>query len=146
MYEFIDHYWSYYNAGVTIFLFAGISLVVRLVFFKRKRRKKEPHLTFKHWNMRFENDFESLKREIRAASFLPKEANKFLKKARKKEEKDKKLKDKENSLKKITDIREQLKSGIRTAKKIRNEPAFFKPGSLCAATIPISSRKKHSAP
>ena len=61
MHEFIENYWSYYNAGVTIFLFAGISLVIRIVFFKKSRRlKKEPRLTFKHWNKRFENDFESL--------------------------------------------------------------------------------------
>jgi len=119
MYEFMEHYWSFYNAGVTVFLFAGLALVVRLVFFKRKRRKKEPHLTFKHWNRRFENDLESLEREIRAASFLPKEATKLLKKARKKEEKDKKLKDKESSLKKIKDIRNQLQSGTKTEEVIK---------------------------
>ncbi len=119
MYEFMENYWSFYNASVTIFLFAGIAFVVRLIFFKRKRRKKEPHLTFKHWNRRFENDLESLEREIRTASFLPKEATKLLKKARKKEEKDKKLKDKENSLKKITDIRDKLQSGTKTEEVIK---------------------------
>jgi len=50
MNEFMEQYWSFYHAGVTIFLFAGLTLLIKLVFFKRKRRKKEPHLKFKHWN------------------------------------------------------------------------------------------------
>jgi len=121
MYEFIDNYWSYYNAGVTIFLFAGISLVIRIVFFKKSRRhKKEPRLTFKHWNRRFENDFESLRKEIRGSEFLPKEATKLLKKARKKEEKVKKIKDKENSMEKITMIKEKLQKGMQTDEVIKN--------------------------
>ena len=62
MNEFMEQYWSFYHAGVTIFLFAGLTLLIKLVFFKRKRRKKEPHLKFKHWNHRFENDFERLEK------------------------------------------------------------------------------------
>ena len=85
MNEFMDQYWSFYSAGVAIFLFAGFALVLKLIFFKRKRKKKEPHLTFKHWNHRFENDFEHLEREMHAASFLPKDAAKLLKKAKKKD-------------------------------------------------------------
>jgi serine protease SohB len=99
---------------VAIFLFAGFALVLKLIFFKRKRRKKEPHLTFKHWNHRFENDFEHLEREMHAASFLPKDAAKLLKKARKKEEKNEKLKDKEKSIKTVTTIREKLQRGLKT--------------------------------
>ena len=114
MNEFIEQYWSFYSAGVAIFLFAGFALVLKLIFFKRKRRKKEPHLTFKHWNHRFENDFEHLEREMHAASFLPKDAAKLLKKARKKEEKNEKLKDKEKSIKTVTTIREKLQSGLKT--------------------------------
>jgi len=113
MNEFIEQYWSFYSAGVAIFLFAGFALVLKLIFFKRKRRKKEPHLTFKHWNHRFENDFEHLEREMHAASFLPKDAAKLLKKARKKEEKNEK-KDKEKSIKTVTTIREKLQSGLKT--------------------------------
>jgi serine protease SohB len=114
MNEFIEQYWSFYSAGVAIFLFAGFALVLKLIFFKRKRRKKEPHLTFKHWNHRFENDFEHLEREMHAASFLPKDAAKLLKKARKKEEKNEKLKDKEKSIKTVTTIREKLQRGLKT--------------------------------
>ena len=114
MNEFMEQYWSFYSAGVAIFLFAGFALVLKLIFFKRKRRKKEPHLTFKHWNHRFENDFEHLEREMHAASFLPKDAAKLLKKARKKEEKNEKLKDKEKSIKTVTTIREKLQSGLKT--------------------------------
>ena len=114
MNEFIEQYWSFYSAGVAIFLFAGFALVLKLIFFKRKRRKKEPHLTFKHWNHRFENDFEHLEREMHAASFLPKDAAKLLKKARKKEEKNEKQKDKEKSIKTVTTIREKLQSGLKT--------------------------------
>ena len=36
--------------------------------------------------------------------------------------------------------------GMKIAKPIKNEPAFFSLGNLCAATIPISNKKKHSAP
>ena len=110
----MEQYWSFYSAGVAIFLFAGFALVLKLIFFKRKRRKKEPHLTFKHWNNRFENDFEHLEREMHAASFLPKDAAKLLKKARKKEEKNEKQKDKEKSTKTVTTIREKLQRGLKT--------------------------------
>ena len=114
MNEFMEQYWSFYTAGVAIFLFAGFALILKLVFFKRKRRKKEPHLSFKHWNHRFENDFEHLEREMHATSFLPKDATKLLKKARKKEEKNEKIKDKEKSTKTITTIREKLQRGLKT--------------------------------
>ena len=110
----MEQYWSFYSAGVAIFLFAGFALVLKLIFFKRKRRKKEPHLTFKHWNNRFENDFEHLEREMHAASFLPKDAAKLLKKARKKEDKNEKQKDKEKSTKTVTTIREKLQRGLKT--------------------------------
>jgi serine protease SohB len=114
MNEFMEQYWSFYTAGVAIFLFAGFALILKLVFFKRKRRKKEPHLSFKHWNHRFENDFEHLEREMHATSFLPKDATKLLKKARKKEEKNEKIKDKEKSTKTVTTIREKLQRGLKT--------------------------------
>ena len=110
----MEQYWSFYSAGVAIFLFAGFALIMKLVFFKRKRRKKEPYLSFKHWNHRFENDFEHLEREMHATSFLPKDATKLLKKARKKEEKNEKLKDKEKSTKTVTTIREKLLRGLKT--------------------------------
>ena len=114
MNEFMEQYWSFYSAGVAIFLFAGFALILKLVFFKRKRRKKEPHLSFKHWNHRFENDFEHLEREMHATSFLPKDATKLLKKARKKEEKNEKIKDKEKSTKTVTIIREKIQRGLKT--------------------------------
>ena len=114
MNEFMEQYWSFYSAGVAIFLFAGFALIMKLVFFKRKRRKKEPHLSFKHWNHRFENDFEHLEREMHATSFLPKDATKLLKKARKKEEKNEKLKEKEKCTKTVTTIREKLQRGLKT--------------------------------
>ena len=119
MNEFMEQYWSFYSAGVAIFLFAGFALVLKLIFFKRKRRKKEPHLTFKHWNHRFENDFEHLDREMHAASFLPKEAVKLLKKTKKKEDKNEKLKDKENSTKTVKTIREKLQRGLKTKEVLK---------------------------
>ena len=114
MNEFMEQYWSFYHAGVTIFLFAGLTLLIKLVFFKRKRRKKEPHLKFKHWNQRFENDFERLENELHVAPFLPKEAIKLLMKARKKEVKEEKRKDKEKSVKTISTIQEKLKDGLKS--------------------------------
>ena len=92
MNAFMEQYWSFYNAGVAIFLFAGLSLVLKLIFFRRKRHKKEPHLTFKHWNHRFESDFRNLEKELHVVQFLPKDATKLLKKAKKKEEKEEKQK------------------------------------------------------
>jgi len=119
MNEFMEQYWSFYNAGVTIFLFAGLALLIKIVFFKRKRRKKEPHLKFKHWNQRFENDFERLENELHVAPFLPKEAIKLLMKARKKEVKEEKRKDKENSVKTISTIREKLKDGLKSEEVLK---------------------------
>ena len=119
MNEFMEQYWSFYHAGVTIFLFAGLTLLIKLVFFKRKRRKKEPHLKFKHWNNRFENDFERLENELHVAPFLPKEAIKLLMKARKKEVKEEKRKDKEKSVKTITTIREKLKDGLKSEEVLK---------------------------
>ncbi len=119
MNEFMDQYWSFYSAGVAIFLFAGFALVLKLIFFKRKRKKKEPHLTFKHWNHRFENDFEHLEREMHAANFLPKDAAKLLKKAKKKEDKNEKLKDKEESTKTVRTIREKLQRGLKTKEVLK---------------------------
>ena len=115
----MEQYWSFYNAGVTIFLIAGLALIIKLVFFKRKRRKKEPHLKFKHWNQRFENDFERLENELHVAPFLPKEAIKLLMKARKKEVKEEKRKDKENSVKTISTIREKLKDGLKSEEVLK---------------------------
>ena len=112
MNEFMEQYWSFYSAAVAIFLFAGFSLIIKLIFFKRKKKKKEPHLTFKHWNHRFANDFEQLEREIHAANFLPKDAVKLLKKAKKKEDKNEKLKDKEKDIKTVNTIREKLLNGL----------------------------------
>ena len=119
MNEFMEQYWSFYHAGVTIFLFAGLALIIKIVFFKRKRRKKEPHLKFKHWNRRFENDFERLEKELHVAPFLPKEATKLLMKARKKEVKEEKRKDKEKSVKTITTIREKLKDGLKSEEVLK---------------------------
>ena len=119
MNQFMEQYWSFYHAGVTIFLFAGLTLLIKLVFFKRKRRKKEPHLKFKHWNQRFENDFERLENELHVAPFLPKEAIKLLMKARKKEVKEEKMKDKENSVKTISTIREKLKDGLKSEEVLK---------------------------
>ena len=119
MNEFLEQYWSFYHAGVTIFLFAGLALIIKIVFFKRKRRKKEPHLKFKHWNRRFENDFERLEKELHVAPFLPKEATKLLMKARKKEVKEEKRKDKEKSVKTITTIREKLKDGLNSEEVLK---------------------------
>jgi len=119
MNEFMEQYWSFYHAGVTIFLFAGLTLLIKLFFFKRKRRKKEPHLKFKHWNNRFENDFERLENELHVAPFLPKEAIKLLMKARKKEVKEEKRKDKENSVKTISTIREKLKDGLKSEEVLK---------------------------
>ena len=119
MNEFMEQYWSFYNAGVTIFLIAGLALIIKLVFFKRKRRKKEPHLKFKHWNQRFENDFERLEKELHVAPFLPKEAIKLLMKARKKEVKEEKRKDKEKSVKTISTIREKLKDGLNSEEVLK---------------------------
>jgi len=119
MNEFMEQYWSFYHAGVTIFLFAGLTLLIKLVFFKRKRRKKEPHLKFKHWNKRFENDFERLENELHVTPFLPKEAIKLLMKARKKEVKEEKRKDKEKSVKTISTIREKLKDGLNSEEVLK---------------------------
>jgi len=119
MNEFMEQYWSFYHAGVTIFLFAGLTLLIKLVFFKRKRRKKEPHLKFKHWNNRFENDFEQMEKELNVAPFLPKEAIKLLMKARKKEVKEEKRKDKEKSVKTISTIREKLKDGLNSEEVLK---------------------------
>ncbi len=119
MNEFMEQYWSFYHAGVTIFLFAGLTLLIKLVFFKRKRRKKEPHLKFKHWNQRFENDFERLENELHVAPFLPKEAIKLLMKARKKEVKEEKRKDKEKSVKTISTIQEKLKDGLKSEEVLK---------------------------
>ena len=77
MNEFMEQYWSFYNAGVAIFLFAGLGLFIKLIFFRRKRHKKEPQLTFKHWNHRFENDFRNLEKELHFVQFLPKDATKL---------------------------------------------------------------------
>ena len=115
----MEQYWSFYHAGVTIFLFAGLALIIKIVFFKRKRRKKEPHLKFKHWNRRFENDFERLEKELHVAPFLPKEATKLLIKAKKKEVKEEKRKDKEKSVKTITTIREKLKDGLKSEEVLK---------------------------
>ena len=119
MNEFFEQYWSFYHAGVSIFLFAGLTLIIKLVFFKRKRRKKEPYLTFKHWNHRFESDLERLEKELNVAPFLPKEATKMLLKARKKEVKEEKSKNKEKNIKTISTIREKLKNGLNSKEVLK---------------------------
>ena len=119
MNEFMEQYWSFYNAGVAIFLFAGLALVIKLIFFRRKRHKKEPHLSFKHWNHRFENDFRRLENELHVVQFLPKDATKLLKKAKKKEDREEKQKNKEKGEKTVTAIRKKLERGLKTKEVLK---------------------------
>ena len=119
MNEFMEQYWSFYNAGVAIFLFAGLALFIKIIFFRRKRHKKEPHLTFKHWNHRFENDFRNLEKELHVVEFLPKDATKLLKKAKKKEDREERQKNKEKSEKTVTAIRKKLERGLKTKEVLK---------------------------
>ena len=115
MNEWIQQYWTYYNAGVLIFLIAGLALIFRfLILRKKKKQPGETKLSFKHWNERFNKDFEQLELEMRKFPHLPKEAVKLLKKAYKKEQKKEK---KEDSLKEneaVKKIREELAKGTST--------------------------------
>ena len=52
MNEWLEQYWTFYYAGVVLFLLAGLALIFKLLIFRRKKRAKEPHLTFRHWNER----------------------------------------------------------------------------------------------
>ena len=77
MNTWFESYWTFYNIGVGLFLFAGLLIIIKLLVFKKKKRPKEDHLVFKHWNQRFENDMEKLDQELHKFPHLPKEAIKF---------------------------------------------------------------------
>ena len=96
-----------------------MALFFKLIFFRRKRHKKEPHLTFKHWNHRFENDFRNLVNELHVVQFLPKDATKLLKKAKKKEDREEKQKNKEKGEKTVTAIRKKLERGLKTKEVLK---------------------------
>ena len=96
MNEWMQQYWTFYHAGVFIFLVAGLALIFRfLILRKKKKQPGETKLSFKHWNERFNKDFEQLELEMRKFPHLPKEAVKLLKKAYKEEQK----KEKKNFMK-----------------------------------------------
>ena len=38
----MEQYWSFYHAGVTIFLFAGLTLLIKLFFLNASVVKKNP--------------------------------------------------------------------------------------------------------
>ena len=114
MNEWIDSCWTFYNAGVALFLIAGVALIIKLIWYKRRKRAKEPHLVFKHWNRRFEQDFDHLEKELHQFPHLPKEAVKLLKKAYKKERKSEKKNDKDKTSALVKTIREKLYSGQNT--------------------------------
>ena len=72
MNEFMEQYWSFYNAGVAIFLFAGLALFFKLIFFRRKRHKKEPHLTLSTAIIGLKMILETWKRNFMLCSFCQK--------------------------------------------------------------------------
>ena len=85
MNQWIDNYWTFYHAGVALFLVTGLALVFRfLIIRKKKKIPGETRLSFKHWNERFNKDFEQLEQELRKFPHLPKDAIKLLKKTYKK--------------------------------------------------------------
>ena len=66
MNEWLQQYWTFYHAGVFIFLIAGLALIFRfLILRKKKKQPGETKLSFKHWNERFNKDYEQLELEMR---------------------------------------------------------------------------------
>ena len=60
MIEWMEHYWTFYHVGVTLFLIAGLGLIFRFLILRRKKKLPgETKLSFKHWNERFNKDFAS---------------------------------------------------------------------------------------
>ena len=115
----VESYWTFYHIGVGLFLLAGVVLIFKLLILRRKKRTKESHLVFKHWNQRFDSDLNQLERELDKFPHLPKEAVKLLKKAHKKEQKQEKKKNKEKSSETVQTIREKLTSGSSTEEVIK---------------------------
>ena len=115
MNEWMQQYWTFYHAGLFIFLVAGLALIFRfLILRKKKKQPGETKLSFKHWNERFNKDFEQLELEMRKFPHLPKEAVKLLKKAYKKEQKKEKKEDSLKENESVKKIREELSKGTST--------------------------------
>ena len=114
MNEFMENYWTFYHAGVALFLLLGLVMIIRLLFLKKKKHKKGSHLTFKHWNNRFDNDLDKLEKELSESPFLPKDAVILLKKAHKIEKKDQKKEQENKSSEIVSNIREKLDKGLNT--------------------------------
>ncbi|MFL2773480.1 MAG: protease SohB [bacterium] len=115
MNEWLQQYWTFYHAGVFIFLIAGLALIFRfLILRKKKKQPGETKLSFKHWNERFNKDFEQLELELRKFPHLPKEAIKLLKKAYKKEQKKEKKQESLEQSGTLQKIREELAKGTST--------------------------------
>ena len=121
MIEWMEHYWTFYHAGVTLFLIAGLGLIFRFLILRRKKKLPgETKLSFKHWNERFNKDFEQLEQELRKFPHLPKEAVKLLKKAYKKEQKKEKKQDSQKEIEIVGKIREELQKGSTTEEVLKN--------------------------
>ncbi len=114
MSQFFEEYYTFYYAGVTLFGLAGILLIIKLFFFKKPLKAREPHITFKRLNNRFDKDLHKLEKLMSENHSISKAALKLLKKARKQEKKEEDRQKKENADTILKNVKEQLASNLKS--------------------------------
>ncbi|MBF0287334.1 MAG: protease SohB [SAR324 cluster bacterium] len=114
MSQFFEEYYTFYYAGVTLFLLVGILLIIKFFFFKKPLKPKESHINFKRLNDRFEKDLHKLEKLVSEKESISKSALKLLKKAKKKEKKEEDLQKKAKTETMLADVKEQLDSNLKS--------------------------------
>lgn len=114
MESFFENYFTFYYVGVALFGIAGLILIVKLLFFRKPFKPKEPHITFRRLNNRFEKEIHKLERLLGESHLLSKPALKVLKKAKKKENKEEATQKKKEAATVLQKINQQLSENLKT--------------------------------
>ena len=123
MSEFLAEYYTFYYVGVTLFAFAGLFLIIKLLFFRKPFRPKEGYISFKRLNNRFEKDLHKLEKLMVEQPSLPKGALKLLKKNKKKEKKVESHQKKQEVSNVVVTIKDQLASNMKSSEIFKKHSA-----------------------
>lgn len=114
MNTFLEGYFTFYYVGVSLFALGGVLVLIKWFLFRKPFKSKEPDISFKRLNSRFDKDLHKLEKILHESQSLSKPILKLLKKAHKKEKKSEKTKKKEGSNGALEKVKEQLNSNIKS--------------------------------
>lgn len=139
MNTFLEDYFTFYYVGVALFALGGVLVLLKWFLFRKPFKSKEPDISFKRLNNRFDRDLHKLEKILRESQSISKPILKLLKKAYKKEQKAEKSKKKEDATGLLEKAKEQLNSNMNSKEIFHKHSAkvyvlHFKGDILARAT------------